>query len=295
MLGAVQVPADGQPLVFLADHPTTGGYPVIAVVDPADLPLLAQARPGTRAVQIAWRWISTRISARASASGGSATTRPCSTLVTSANVACGFHAGDAVHHAPGLRRRGRPRRRGRRPGRLPRPGRFRPPAHRRTTSAELRDEIIYQIAALDGVLPAAGRPGPLRQAARRALQHRRRRRRAGGRGRGGRRGLRPAAAGAVPARLRARRLAAATPGCGWSPRASPTGRTARRHAGPARPAGRGDRPTWTRWSPGRCGWPRRARSWRSTARCIAVPGRVALRARRHPGRGRAGPRASAPR
>ncbi|MEN3303946.1 MAG: hypothetical protein V7603_148 [Micromonosporaceae bacterium] len=46
-LGAVQVPADGQPLVFLADHPTTGGYPVIAVVHPADVFLLAQARPGT--------------------------------------------------------------------------------------------------------------------------------------------------------------------------------------------------------------------------------------------------------
>jgi biotin-dependent carboxylase-like uncharacterized protein len=45
--GGVQVPADGQPVVFLADHPTTGGYPVIGVV-PADvLPLLAQARPGT--------------------------------------------------------------------------------------------------------------------------------------------------------------------------------------------------------------------------------------------------------
>ena len=47
VLGAVQVPADGQPLIFLADHPTTGGYPVIGVVDGADLPLLAQARPGT--------------------------------------------------------------------------------------------------------------------------------------------------------------------------------------------------------------------------------------------------------
>jgi biotin-dependent carboxylase-like uncharacterized protein len=44
--GAVQVTADGQPLVFLADHPTTGGYPVIAVVDAADLARLAQARPG---------------------------------------------------------------------------------------------------------------------------------------------------------------------------------------------------------------------------------------------------------
>ena len=47
VLGAVQVPADGQPLVFLADHPTTGGYPVIGVVHPDDLPALAQARPGT--------------------------------------------------------------------------------------------------------------------------------------------------------------------------------------------------------------------------------------------------------
>jgi biotin-dependent carboxylase-like uncharacterized protein len=44
--GAVQVTADGLPLVFLADHPTTGGYPVIAVVDAADLWRLAQARPG---------------------------------------------------------------------------------------------------------------------------------------------------------------------------------------------------------------------------------------------------------
>jgi biotin-dependent carboxylase-like uncharacterized protein len=45
--GAVQVPANGRPLVFLADHPTTGGYPVIGVVPAADLPALAQARPGT--------------------------------------------------------------------------------------------------------------------------------------------------------------------------------------------------------------------------------------------------------
>lgn len=45
VLGAVQVPTDGQPLIFLADHPTTGGYPVVAVVD--DVAPLAQARPGT--------------------------------------------------------------------------------------------------------------------------------------------------------------------------------------------------------------------------------------------------------
>jgi biotin-dependent carboxylase-like uncharacterized protein len=54
VLGAIQVPADGQPLVFLADHPTTGGYPVIAVVDRDDLPLLAQARPGTIVRFQAW-------------------------------------------------------------------------------------------------------------------------------------------------------------------------------------------------------------------------------------------------
>jgi biotin-dependent carboxylase-like uncharacterized protein len=45
--GAIQVPADGQPVVMLADYPTTGGYPVIGVVHPDDLWLLAQARPGT--------------------------------------------------------------------------------------------------------------------------------------------------------------------------------------------------------------------------------------------------------
>jgi allophanate hydrolase subunit 2 len=45
--GAVQVPPDGQPIVMLADHPTTGGYPVLAVVDPRDLAEVAQAAPGT--------------------------------------------------------------------------------------------------------------------------------------------------------------------------------------------------------------------------------------------------------
>ncbi|MER6984105.1 allophanate hydrolase subunit 2 family protein, partial [Streptomyces carpinensis] len=47
VLGAVQVPPDGRPVVFLADHPTTGGYPVIGVVRAADLPAAAQAAPGT--------------------------------------------------------------------------------------------------------------------------------------------------------------------------------------------------------------------------------------------------------
>jgi len=46
VLGAVQVPPDGRPVVFLADHPPTGGYPVLAVVHPEDLWQCAQARPG---------------------------------------------------------------------------------------------------------------------------------------------------------------------------------------------------------------------------------------------------------
>jgi biotin-dependent carboxylase-like uncharacterized protein len=44
--GAVQVPADGSPVLFLADHPVTGGYPVLAVVVTADLGAAAQLRPG---------------------------------------------------------------------------------------------------------------------------------------------------------------------------------------------------------------------------------------------------------
>jgi KipI family sensor histidine kinase inhibitor len=45
--GAVQVPANGQPILFLANAPTTGGYPVAGVVLAEDLPLAGQARPGS--------------------------------------------------------------------------------------------------------------------------------------------------------------------------------------------------------------------------------------------------------
>ncbi|SCF81926.1 Allophanate hydrolase subunit 2, partial [Streptomyces sp. DconLS] len=54
VLGAVQVPPDGRPVVFLADHPTTGGYPVIAVVHPPT------SRPPRRPVRAhrsaSYRW-----------------------------------------------------------------------------------------------------------------------------------------------------------------------------------------------------------------------------------------------
>ncbi|MFE5211826.1 biotin-dependent carboxyltransferase family protein [Streptomyces sp. NPDC056600] len=44
--GALQVPPGGRPVLFLADHPVTGGYPVLAVVLRRDLDRAAQARPG---------------------------------------------------------------------------------------------------------------------------------------------------------------------------------------------------------------------------------------------------------
>ncbi len=45
--GSIQVPPNGLPVLLLADHPTTGGYPVIAVAREADLHRAAQAAPGT--------------------------------------------------------------------------------------------------------------------------------------------------------------------------------------------------------------------------------------------------------
>jgi biotin-dependent carboxylase-like uncharacterized protein len=44
--GAIQLPPGGEPVVFLADHPVTGGYPVIAVVVDADTDRASQIRPG---------------------------------------------------------------------------------------------------------------------------------------------------------------------------------------------------------------------------------------------------------
>jgi KipI family sensor histidine kinase inhibitor len=49
--GAVQVPPDGRPIVMAADGPTTGGYPKVATVVAADLPLLAQLLPGAGEVR----------------------------------------------------------------------------------------------------------------------------------------------------------------------------------------------------------------------------------------------------
>jgi allophanate hydrolase subunit 2 len=46
--GAVQIPPSGRPVLFLADHPVTGGYPVLAYVDDDDVDRCAQLRPAQR-------------------------------------------------------------------------------------------------------------------------------------------------------------------------------------------------------------------------------------------------------
>jgi biotin-dependent carboxylase-like uncharacterized protein len=46
--GAIQVPADGNPIIMLSDHGTVGGYPKIGVVIAADLDLIGQLTPGTK-------------------------------------------------------------------------------------------------------------------------------------------------------------------------------------------------------------------------------------------------------
>ncbi len=51
--GAIQVPPGGEPVIFLADHPLTGGYPVAAVLLDDDVDRAAQVRPG-QPVRIVW-------------------------------------------------------------------------------------------------------------------------------------------------------------------------------------------------------------------------------------------------
>ena len=51
--GAIQVPPSGELVVFLADHPVTGGYPVVGVLTDAAIDRAAQLRPGQR-VRLCW-------------------------------------------------------------------------------------------------------------------------------------------------------------------------------------------------------------------------------------------------
>jgi len=45
-VGAIQIPASGEPILLMSDRQTTGGYPQIATVITADLPLAGQLAPG---------------------------------------------------------------------------------------------------------------------------------------------------------------------------------------------------------------------------------------------------------
>lgn len=53
LAGCLQLPPSGHPIVTMPDGPTVGGYPVVAVVHPEDLPLLAQTGAGMK-VQFEW-------------------------------------------------------------------------------------------------------------------------------------------------------------------------------------------------------------------------------------------------
>ncbi len=55
VLGEIQVPGDGQPIVMMPDHPTTGGYTCIGTVIRHDLPRLAQAEP--EKTQLRFQWV----------------------------------------------------------------------------------------------------------------------------------------------------------------------------------------------------------------------------------------------
>ncbi|GAA1194376.1 biotin-dependent carboxyltransferase family protein [Prauserella alba] len=69
--GALQVPPSGKPTLFLADHPVTGGYPVIAVVVTSDVDAAAQLRPGMRV-----RFVRDRTANRATSRPGAARPSP---------------------------------------------------------------------------------------------------------------------------------------------------------------------------------------------------------------------------
>jgi antagonist of KipI len=67
--GAVQVPPGGQPILLMADHQTAGGYPVVATVVSASLPIAAQLLPGDELRLAAITWVGAQAMRRALAAG----------------------------------------------------------------------------------------------------------------------------------------------------------------------------------------------------------------------------------
>ena len=58
-IGGLQIPPSGEPILLMADRPTTGGYPQIVVVITADMPSAAQLSPGD--------WVEFEVCSRADA------------------------------------------------------------------------------------------------------------------------------------------------------------------------------------------------------------------------------------
>jgi len=178
--GTVQVPPDGQPIILLSDAQTIGGYPVLGQVIVADLPLAAQVRPGDMVrfvpvdravardalrrreahlaaarVALAARTVGvTTIDINADVGEGAGHDAGIIPLVSSVNIACGAHAGDAatMHETVALALRhgvaigahpghADPAHMGRRP--LP------------VAPAEAAELVARQIAALEAIAGAA--------------------------------------------------------------------------------------------------------------------------------------------
>jgi biotin-dependent carboxylase-like uncharacterized protein len=61
--GALQLPPGGSPLLLMADRQTTGGYPLVAIVTAADLPLAGQLGPGDSCRFVPCEWSDARVAA----------------------------------------------------------------------------------------------------------------------------------------------------------------------------------------------------------------------------------------
>jgi allophanate hydrolase subunit 2 len=48
LVGSIQIPPDGQPIVTMRDGPTVGGYPKLGLLEAADVSWLSQCRPGVK-------------------------------------------------------------------------------------------------------------------------------------------------------------------------------------------------------------------------------------------------------
>ena len=91
-VGVIQVPPSGRPIVLLRDGPTVGGYPRLAILDPPAISRFTQCAPGTGVRFVVGRVMD--INCDLGEGEPLAKTRRMLRWVTSANIACGGHAGN---------------------------------------------------------------------------------------------------------------------------------------------------------------------------------------------------------